>query len=102
MPQAGRGGRALYPTALFTDSVMVVRFDECNAIDGARCNAQFATRAFGLDDRVHELRRTEYRIYRTGLQAQCAADTGLFINAGDGRRPVFAELCIERQGTPVE
>ena len=81
---------------------MVARFDETNAIDGARCDAQFTTRAFGPDDRMHELRCTQYRINRAGLQAQRTTDTGLFVDDSDGCRPVFAKSWIERRGAFAE
>ncbi len=102
IPHAGRGGRALYPMVSLVDSVMVVWFDETYAIDGARCDAQFTARTFGPDDRMHELRRTQYRINRAGLQAQCATDTGIFVDDSDCCRPVFAKSRIERHGAFAE
>ncbi len=102
MPHAGRGGRALYPMVSLVDSVMVVWFDETYAIDGARCDAQFTARTFGPDDRMHELRRTQYRINRAGLQAQRAADTGFFIDDRNNGRSVFAKARIEWHGAPVK
>lgn len=72
-------------------SVSSLRRFQRNAVDRARRYAQFATGAFGSDDGMHELRRTQYRINRTSLQAQSTADAGVFVNDGDGAGSVYAE-----------
>ena len=51
-----------------------------DAIDWARWQAQFATGTFVCDDGVHVFRRTENCVYRTGLDTQGTADTGLFVD----------------------
>ena len=70
--------------------------DERDAIDRAWGHAQLASRAERRQNGVHSLRRADDRIGRAGVDAQRAADTGGFVDAGDLQRAGFTACAIER------
>ena len=55
-----------------------------DAINGAGRQAEFAAGALLGNDGVHLFRCSDNRVDRAGLNAQCASDTGLLINEGNG------------------
>jgi hypothetical protein len=67
-----------------------------DTIDRAGWNAQIATGAFALDYRMHMFCAAKDSVYRTGLYAQGATDTGLLIDTHDGGHILlFAMRCIQ-------
>ena len=73
-----------------------------NAVDGARCDAQLATRAQRRHDRVHALGSADDRVHRACLDAQRASDAGRFIDDRDLQRPGRSACGIDRPGRAVD
>lgn len=71
-----------------------------DAVNRARRKAKLATRALGLDDRVHQLLGSDDRIDRAGITAVHAADTQGLVN--DGNRLPFGWRLGKRQDVAAE
>jgi len=74
----------------------------CDAIDGARGQAQFASRAAIGNDGMHHFRRADYRVGRTCLNAKRASDAGCFIDVGEGQRRRGPAAFVDRKHRRAE
>jgi len=71
-------------------------FEYMYTIDRAGWYAQITACAFALDYRMHMFCAAEDGVYRAGLYAQGAADTGLLVDAHDGGHILlFAMRCVQ-------
>ncbi len=73
------------------------RSDHGDAVNRAGRNAKFATTAVIGHHDVHLARSADDGVYRTGGDAQGAADAELLVDQGDVKRLVFAACSVKRQ-----
>ncbi len=69
--------------------------DDVYAFNRAGRYAEITAGAFVPDNRMHQFCCTQYRVYGTGLDTECAADAYLFINDDDGFFTVLTMFLVQ-------